>query len=136
MRLDAPRWRKGIPVTTTPTLPGFEIVEYVGEVFGMVVRSRGAFPVLGAKLKTGFGGELRSMTKLMDESRREAVSRMVQEAEGDSRLRANAGAFFMYLEESRCHESRRRCYAASSLALPAPLSGGGADVAGHGRKSC
>jgi uncharacterized protein YbjQ (UPF0145 family) len=49
-------------------LPSAEVIEYVGEVFGVVVRSRGAFPALGAQLKSIVGGELRAMTTLLDQS--------------------------------------------------------------------
>jgi uncharacterized protein YbjQ (UPF0145 family) len=70
-----------MPVTTAPYLPGREIVEYVGEVFGVVVRSRRALPAAGAHLKSIVGGELRTMTNLLDQSRRQAVQRMVTEAE-------------------------------------------------------
>ena len=75
-------WRRGMPVATTPFLPGREIVEYVGEVFGVVVRSRGALPALGAQLKSIVGGALVTMTNLLDQSRRQAVQKMVKEAEG------------------------------------------------------
>lgn len=61
------QWRRGMPVTTTPYLPGREIVEYVGEVFGVVVRSRGALPALGAQLKSIVGGELGTMTNLLEQ---------------------------------------------------------------------
>jgi uncharacterized protein YbjQ (UPF0145 family) len=76
-----PRWRIGMPVTTAPFIPGHEIAEYVGEVFGVIVRSRGALPALGAHLKSIVGGELGTMTNLLDSSRRDAVKRMVAEAE-------------------------------------------------------
>lgn len=75
------RFRVGMPVTTALELPGFDIAEYVGEVFGVIVRSRGALPAFGANLKAVFGGELKTMTNLLDQSRREAVDRMVAEAE-------------------------------------------------------
>lgn len=76
-----PRWRTGIPVTTAPFLPGHEIVGYVGEVFGVIVRSRGGLPRVGASLKSVAGGEIRTMTNLLDRSRRDAVDRMVAEAD-------------------------------------------------------
>lgn len=85
-RLTAPptpepsRYREGMPVTTGNELPGFEITEYIGEVFGVVVRSRGAFPQIGAQLKAIVGGELKTMTNLLERSRREAVERMVEQA--------------------------------------------------------
>jgi uncharacterized protein YbjQ (UPF0145 family) len=56
-------------------------VPYVGEVFGLIVRSRGAFPQIGANLRSVFGGELGTMTNLLRDTRQEAVGRMVEEAE-------------------------------------------------------
>jgi uncharacterized protein YbjQ (UPF0145 family) len=76
------QWRTGMPVTTSPFLPGREVVEYIGEVFGVVVRSRGALPALGAQLKSIVGGELGTMTNLLEQSRRQAVEKKVSEAEG------------------------------------------------------
>ena len=75
-----PRYREGMPVTTSNELPGYEITEYVGEVFGIVVRSRGAFPAMGAQLKSFVGGELKTMTNLLEQARSEAIERMVERA--------------------------------------------------------
>ncbi len=73
--------RVGIPVSTANEIPGWEVTEYVGEIFGLVVRSRGAFPQLGANLKSLLGGELGTMTNLLRETREQAVQRLVEEAE-------------------------------------------------------
>ncbi len=75
-----PRYREGMPVTTSNELPGYEIAEYIGEVFGIVVRSRGAFPAMGAQLKSIVGGELKTMTNLLEQARTEAIERMVERA--------------------------------------------------------
>lgn len=75
-----PRYRERTPVTTSNDLPGYEITEHVGEVFGVVVRSRGAFPQIGPQLKAIVGGELRTMTNLLERSRAEAIERMVAHA--------------------------------------------------------
>jgi len=53
---------RGMPVPTSNDPPGWQITMYLGEVFGLVVRSRGAFPQLGAKLGSVLGGELGAMT--------------------------------------------------------------------------
>jgi uncharacterized protein YbjQ (UPF0145 family) len=74
-------FRTGIPVSTSNEVPGWEITGYLGEVFGLVVRSRGAFPQLGANLKSVFGGELTAMTKLLRDTRQDAILRLVEEAE-------------------------------------------------------
>src|ERR1043166_9864034 len=68
-------------ITTMNDVPGHEIVEVYGEVFGLTVRSRNAFSQMGAGLKSMFGGELKGMTKALAESREEVIGRMVEEAE-------------------------------------------------------
>jgi uncharacterized protein YbjQ (UPF0145 family) len=72
--------RTGMPVATSNDLPGWEIDEYLGEVFGVVVRARGAFPQFGANLKAIVGGELGTMTNLLRDTRRQAIGRMLEEA--------------------------------------------------------
>jgi uncharacterized protein YbjQ (UPF0145 family) len=69
-------------ITTTNDLPGYEIEEVLGEVFGLTVRSRNVGSQLGAGLKSIMGGELRGMTKALVESREQVIERMVAEAEG------------------------------------------------------
>jgi uncharacterized protein YbjQ (UPF0145 family) len=68
-------------ITTMNDVPGHEIVEVYGEVFGLTVRSRNAFSQLGAGLKSMLGGELKGMTKALVDSRAEVVQRMQEEAE-------------------------------------------------------
>lgn len=62
-------------------IPGYEITEVLGEVFGLTVRSRNVGSQLGAALKSLAGGELKGMTKNLASSRQEVIDRMVQEAE-------------------------------------------------------
>ena len=73
--------REGMPVATSNEIPGYEITGYVREVYGVVVRSRGAAPRLGAGLASVVGGEIETMTNLLSETRRIAIERMVEEAE-------------------------------------------------------
>ena len=68
-------------ISTTNDLPGYEITEVLGEVFGLTVRSRNIGSQLGAGLKALTGGELKGMTKNLTASREEVIGRMVQEAE-------------------------------------------------------
>ena len=68
-------------ITTMNDVPGHEITDVYGEVFGLTVRSRNAFSQVGAGLKSMFGSELKGMTKALAESREEVISRMVEEAE-------------------------------------------------------
>ena len=68
-------------IATTNEIPGYEIDEVFGEVFGLTVRSRNIGSQFGAGLKSIFGGELKGMTKALVDSRQQVVERMVTEAE-------------------------------------------------------
>jgi uncharacterized protein YbjQ (UPF0145 family) len=68
-------------ITTTNDLPGHEIEEVLGEVFGLTVRSRNVGSQLGASLKSLVGGELKGMTKMLAEGRLHAQRRLEEEAE-------------------------------------------------------
>src|SRR2546425_13310623 len=68
-------------ITTANDLPGYEITETLGEVFGLTVRSRNIGSQFGAGLKSILGGELKGMTKALVDSREEVTRRMVEEAE-------------------------------------------------------
>ena len=68
-------------ITTANDLPGYEIVETLGEVFGLTVRSRNIGSQLGAGLKSIMGGELKGMKKALVDSREQVIGRMVEEAE-------------------------------------------------------
>jgi uncharacterized protein YbjQ (UPF0145 family) len=68
-------------ITTANDLPGYEITDTLGEVFGLTVRSRNIGSQLGAGLKSIVGGELKGMTKALVDSRQQVIDRMVEEAE-------------------------------------------------------
>src|SRR3954447_22044386 len=67
-------------VTTMNDLPGYEIEEVLGEVFGLTVRSRHVGSQIGASLKSIVGGELKGMTKMLADGRAHAEQRLVEEA--------------------------------------------------------
>src|SRR5947199_3265858 len=68
-------------ITTMNDLPGYEITEVLGEVFGLTVRSRNVGSQIGASLKSLVGGELGGMTKMLAQGREEAIERLTAEAE-------------------------------------------------------
>ena len=74
-------------VLNTEFVPGMDIVEVKGLVQGNTVRAKHAGRDIAASFKNLFGGELRGYTELLIESRREAVERMIAQAE---QLGANA----------------------------------------------
>jgi uncharacterized protein YbjQ (UPF0145 family) len=65
-----------IIVVTTNDLPGYEVVEVYGEVFGLIVRSRNIFSNIGANFRTIFGGEVKGYTALLSDSREHALQRL------------------------------------------------------------
>jgi uncharacterized protein YbjQ (UPF0145 family) len=67
-------------ITTMNDLPGHEIEEVFGEVFGLTVRSRHLGSQVGAGLKSIVGGELKGMTKMLAEGRRDAQERLEEAA--------------------------------------------------------
>ena len=68
-------------ISTMNDIPGYEITEVLGEVFGLTVRSRNIGSQLGSAFKSMAGGELKGMTKNLIDSRNEVVDRMTQEAQ-------------------------------------------------------
>jgi len=67
-------------VVTTENVPGYRVREIKGQCFGVVVRSRGLAGNIAAGLRSLFGGEIKEYTSLLEEARRHAVDRMVQNA--------------------------------------------------------
>ena len=70
-----------IMVVTTNDLPGYDVVEVYGEVFGLIVRSRNMFSNIGAQFRTIFGGEVKGYTTLLSDSREHALARLRKAAQ-------------------------------------------------------
>src|SRR5919112_3945232 len=68
-------------ISTMNDLPGYEIEEVLGEVFGLTVRSRNIGSQIGASVKSLVGGELKGMTKMLAVGREHATERLVEEAQ-------------------------------------------------------
>ncbi|WEV37938.1 heavy metal-binding domain-containing protein [Lactobacillus sp. ESL0677] len=66
-------------VTTTEQIPGKKY-EVLGEVFGLTTQSKNMLKDFGAGLKSMVGGEIRSYTKMLEESRTQALERLRQAA--------------------------------------------------------
>jgi uncharacterized protein YbjQ (UPF0145 family) len=80
-------------ISTMNDLPGHQIEEVMGEVFGLTVRSRNVGSQIGASLKSLVGGELKGMTKMLADGRKDATARLVEEAEAQG---ANAVLAFRF----------------------------------------
>ena len=67
-------------ITTTENISGYRVKQSLGQVFGLVVRSRGLGGNIIAGLRSLVGGEIHEYTQLLEQTRRQAVDRMVQNA--------------------------------------------------------
>ena len=67
-------------VATTPFVAGHRITETKGHVYGLVVRSRGLGGNIAAAVRSLAGGEIKEYTELLEDTRRQAIDRMVQNA--------------------------------------------------------
>ncbi|HEV8490101.1 MAG TPA: heavy metal-binding domain-containing protein [Candidatus Limnocylindrales bacterium] len=74
-------------VATTPFVAGHRVRETKGQVFGLVVRSRGFAGNFTAGLRSLVGGEIKEYTELLEDTRRQAIDRLVKNA---SLMGANA----------------------------------------------
>lgn len=74
-------------LTTLEGVPGKTIVEHYGLVQGSTIRAKHIGKDIMAGFKNIVGGELKGYTELLQESRKEALDRMVQQA---TKLEANA----------------------------------------------
>src|SRR5688500_16971132 len=72
--------RRMMLIATTPYVAGWRVVETKGQVFGLVVRSRGLGGNIMAGLRSLGGGEIHEYTSLLEDTRRQAIDRMVQNA--------------------------------------------------------
>ena len=67
-------------VTTTENIVGYRVTKVYGQVFGVVVRSRGVAGNFMASLRTIVGGEIKEYSNMLEEARRHATDRMVKNA--------------------------------------------------------
>lgn len=74
-------------VTTTEGVAGRRIATTLGQTFGVVVRSRGLGGNIAASFRSLIGGEIVEYTQMLEEARRHATDRMVENAQ---RMGANA----------------------------------------------
>jgi uncharacterized protein YbjQ (UPF0145 family) len=74
-------------LSTTFTVEGRKIVKHIGLVRGNTIRARHIGRDIMAGLRNIVGGEISDYTKMMAESREQAIDRMIEEAQD---LGANA----------------------------------------------
>src|SRR6202050_2956585 len=86
-----------LQITTTLDFPEWRIERSLGMVFGVVVRSMGMAKGISAGFKSMAGGEVKQYTRLVEDSRRHALDRMIENAQ----LIGGAGIVSMDLQPTR-----------------------------------
>lgn len=68
-------------ITTTENIKGYTVKEVKGQAFGLVVRSRGLGGNIVAGLRSLVGGEIHEYTSLLEDARKQAIDRLVKNAQ-------------------------------------------------------
>jgi len=105
-------------VVTTENIPRHRVVEVKGQCFGVVVRSRGLGGNIMAGLRSIVGGEIHEYTALLEEARRHAVDRLVQNA---TAMGANA-ILMMRFDSAEIGQTMSEIVAYGTAAVVEPVS--------------
>jgi uncharacterized protein YbjQ (UPF0145 family) len=105
-----------LPVTTAFEFPEWQIDRHVGACFGLIVRSMGAIKGIGASFKALRGGEVSQYTELLEDSRRHAVDRMIENA----RLMGANAIVAMRFDSSEIGESLTEIVAYGTAVIVGP----------------
>jgi uncharacterized protein YbjQ (UPF0145 family) len=106
-------------VATTENIAGYRTVETKGQCFGVVVRSRGLGGNIMAGLRTIIGGEIKEYTSMIEEARRHAIDRMVQNA---TAMGANA-IVMMRFDSGEMGQSMSEIVAYGTAVVVEPVNG-------------
>jgi uncharacterized protein YbjQ (UPF0145 family) len=105
-------------VATTENIAGHRVQTVLGQVFGVVVRSRGIGGNIMAGLRSIVGGEITEYTAMLEEARRHATDRMVSNA---SAMGANA-VLMMRFDSSEIGQTMSEIVAYGTAAIIAPVT--------------
>jgi uncharacterized protein YbjQ (UPF0145 family) len=106
-------------VVTTEKIPGHRVTEIKGQCFGVVVRSRGLGGNIMAGLRSIVGGEIHEYTQLLEEARRHAIDRLVENA---AAMGANA-VLMMRFDSAEIGETMSEIVAYGTAAIVERLPG-------------
>jgi uncharacterized protein YbjQ (UPF0145 family) len=104
-------------IVTTDEVAGYRVSASYGQVFGVVVRSRGLAGNILAGLRSILGGEIREYTSMAEDARRQALDRMSQNA---ALMGANAVVRMMF-DSSEMSTTMTEVVAYGTAALIEPL---------------
>jgi uncharacterized protein YbjQ (UPF0145 family) len=105
-------------IATTEQVAGYRVVETKGTVFGVVVRSRGLGGNIMAGLRSLGGGEITEYTQMLEDARRHAMDRLMQNAEA---LGAN-GVLMMRFDSSELGQTMSEVAAYGTAVVLEPLA--------------
>src|SRR6201989_1161750 len=105
-------------VVTTENVPGYRVTRGMGQCFGVVVRSRGLGGNIMAGLRTIVGGEIHEYTRLLEEARRHALDRLVENA---TAMGANAIVMMRY-DSAEIGQTMSEIVAYGTAAVIEPVS--------------
>ncbi len=105
-------------MTTAFSLPGMTVEQDLGVAFGLVVRSMGAIKSIGAGFKALRQGEVSQYTELLEDSRRHAVDRMIENA----RLLGANGVVAMRFDSSEIGQQLTEIVAYGTAVVARPAS--------------
>jgi len=104
-------------VVTTDSVTGYRVTATLGQVYGVVVRSRGLGGNIVAGLRSIVGGEIHEYTEMVEDSRRQAIDRMSQNA---ALMGANA-VVRMLFDSSEMGESMNEVVAYGTAVMIEPV---------------
>jgi len=105
-------------VVTTENVAGHRVKDVKGQVFGVVVRSRGLGGNIMAGLRGIVGGEIVEYTQLLEETRKHAIDRMVKNAR---LMQANA-VVMMRFDSSEMGQTMSEIVAYGTAVIIEPVS--------------
>ena len=106
------------PVTTAFEFPEYDIQRTLGTTFGIVVRSMGVARGFLSIFRTVAGGEVKQYTKLLEDSRRHAMDRLVENA----RIMGANGIIAMRFDASEIGQALTEIAAYGTAVVLAPRS--------------
>lgn len=106
-------------VTTTEAIAGYRVTESLGQVFGVVVRSRGLGGNIVAGLRSLVGGEIKEYTALVEDTRRHAIDRLSMNA----RLMGADAVVMMRFDSGSMGQTMNEVVAYGTAVKLAPLDG-------------
>ncbi|MFO1507130.1 MAG: heavy metal-binding domain-containing protein [Lysobacterales bacterium] len=105
-------------IVTSENVAGYRIRETKGQVFGVVVRSRGLGGNVMAGLRSIVGGEISEYTQMLEEARRHAIDRLTANAEA---MGAN-GIVVMRFDSAEIGQAMSEIVAYGTAVLLEPIS--------------